>query len=105
MINGTEKRYALMLEARRLAGEVKWYAYEGMTLSLAHRARYTPDFCVLLADGTLEFHECKGTFVREAALVRLKVAATMFPFRFILAQESGRPMRFSLREIPKRQGS
>ncbi len=88
IMNATEKRYASELEARKLAGEIRWWKFEGITLRIANGARYTPDFAILTNENALEFHEVKGAFVREAAIVRLKVAASLFPFRFILVQFS-----------------
>lgn len=82
-MTGLEKRWAAALDARQTDGEVEWYGFECATLKLAGDTRYTPDFMVMLADGTLEFHETKG-FMEEAAFVRIKVAADKFPFRFVL---------------------
>ena len=63
-------------------------------------AFFAPDFLVQLADGTLELHEVKG-FHREAGIVRLKVAADMFPFACKLVE--ARPKRegggWDVREI------
>lgn len=78
-MNGMERKYALLLEARKRAGEVAGYWFEGATFRLGDSARYTPDFLVQLADGTMELHETKG-FMREAARVRLQVCARMYPF-------------------------
>lgn len=68
--------------------------FEGITLELGTGARYTPDFyCSYLNDtedqpNFTTFFEVKGGFIREASLVRLKVAARQFPeFTFILAQK------------------
>lgn len=82
-----ETEYSYELEARRRAGELLWWGFEAMTLRLADRTRYTPDFAVLKLAGEdgerwLEFHEVKG-FWRDDARVKIKVAAEMFPFRFI----------------------
>lgn len=85
-MNKTEARYAEVLEARRRAGEVREYAFELVTLKLGHDCRWTPDFVVILADGTLELHEVKGGFEREDALVKRKVAAAQTPFRIVFAQ-------------------
>lgn len=87
-MNRTEAAYDLVLAARMRAGEVVWYEYEGITLKLAPDCRYTPDFAVMLADGTIEMHECKG-FMREDALVKLKVAAENFPFPILLVKRKG----------------
>jgi hypothetical protein len=56
--------------------------YEPMKLRLADGSYYTPDFGVLTRDCLFELHETKG-FWREAAKVRIKVAAELFPFKFI----------------------
>lgn len=85
-MNKTEQRYAEVLEARRLAGEVREYTYELVTLKLGQDCRWTPDFTVILSDGTLELHECKGAFEREDAKVKRKVAAAQTPFRIVFAQ-------------------
>ena len=84
-MNGTETRYALILEARKRAGEVREYHYEAVTLKIAHDCRYTPDFLVVLADGTVELHETKGR-MRDDALVKLKVCVRLYPFPVRLAR-------------------
>ncbi|MEN6664389.1 MAG: DUF1064 domain-containing protein [Phycisphaerae bacterium] len=89
-MNKTEAEYAQMLEARRVSGEILWWAYEAMTLKLADNTRYTPDFLLMLADGSLEVHETKGGFIREDGWLKLKVAAGMFPFRFFLCQKQAK---------------
>jgi hypothetical protein len=80
--NRTEAEYAALLESRKIAGEIAWYAFEGVTFKLAADTRYTPDFAVMLADGRMEMHEVKG-FWRDDAKIKIKVAAEMFPFRFV----------------------
>jgi len=80
-MNGTEKRYAATLDARLLAGEIAWYVFESITLKLADDTRYTPDFAVMLPDGSFEFHEVKG-FALEDSVVKWKVAGERFPFVF-----------------------
>lgn len=81
-MNRTEAAYAQHLEARRAAGEVAWFKFEGMKLRLADNTFYSPDFAVMLAGGDLEIHEVKG-FWADDARVKIKVAADMYPFRFI----------------------
>ena len=85
-MNRTEAAYALVLEARRQAGEVAWWEFEGITMKLADDTRYTPDFAVMLANGEMEMHETKG-FMRDDAWVKLKIAAKQFPFRFWLVRK------------------
>lgn len=87
------------LELRRLAGEVSWYAFEPMRLKLAEYTQngkertiwYKPDFAALVrsegdcgqpCDSHLEYFEVKGHW-REAARVRIKMAASQYPFRFV----------------------
>lgn len=102
-MNKTEERYASHLEQRKLAGEIEWYAYEPWRLRIAdgENAFYAPDFGVMLSDGTVECHETKAgtidkktgqlkTMSEEAARVRIKVAASTHPFRFVLAVERPR---------------
>jgi len=59
-----------------------WHRFEGITLKLAADTRYTPDFVVQTVSGQIELHECKGHW-RDDARVKIKVAAAMYPFRFI----------------------
>lgn len=82
-MNELERAYSELLRGREIKGEVAWFGYESMTFKLAPDTRYTPDFAVMLADGTIELHECKG-FFRDDARVKIKVAAAMFPFCFIV---------------------
>lgn len=80
-MNSWEREYAHILECQRLAGVIQWWAFEPMKLRLATGAYYKPDFG-LLTNGVLSFVEIKGMW-REAARVRIKVAAEHFPFIFI----------------------
>jgi hypothetical protein len=85
-MNGTERKYAEILELRKKAGEILDAKYEGITLKLADGSRYTPDFFVTFP-GHIECHETKGGLFREAARVRLLVAAEQFwQFRFVLVR-------------------
>ena len=81
-MNKTEAAYAGLLETRKQLGEVAWYRFEGLKLRLADNTFYTPDFAVMLADGSMECHEVKGHWVDDAR-VKIKVAAEQYPFRFI----------------------
>lgn len=96
--NKTERRYADVLALRKLANEVEWYRFEGLKVRLADGAFYTPDYAVMLADGTLECHEVKAgkldkatglimMLCEEASKVRVKVAAEMYPIAFVFAVE------------------
>jgi hypothetical protein len=82
-MNKWETLYASVLEGNQRAGLIVWYEFEPMRLRLADRSFYKPDFCVIGADGTVNFFEIKG-FWREASRVRIKVAARLFPWaRFV----------------------
>lgn len=78
-MNGLEKAWSLVLQERKHAGEIVEYWYEPMSLRLGRpRCSYKPDFMTVDNHGYVEFHECKG-FMKEAANVRIKVAAEKFP--------------------------
>ena len=81
-LNRTEAAYAAHLGVLHRAGEVLWHKFEGLKFRLADNTFYTPDFAVMRADGSLEAHEVKG-FWTEDARVKVKVAASLYPIRFI----------------------
>lgn len=81
-MNKTEAEYAGILEVRKRVGEIADYWFECFTFKLAQDCRLTPDFVVMMPDGVLELHEVKG-FWEGDAIVKAKVAAEKFPFRFI----------------------
>lgn len=87
-MNKTEAEYAGMLELRKRAGEIAWYAFEPFKIRLADRTFYDIDFGVMLADGRLEVHEVKGGFITDDGRVKLKVAAEHFPAQFFLCQKA-----------------
>jgi hypothetical protein len=87
-MNKTETAYAMNLELRRRAGEVVWFKFEGIKFRLADNTFYTPDFVVMLASGELEAHEVKGHW-QDDARAKIKIAADMYPLRFIAV----RPLR------------
>ena len=91
-MNKTEQAYAATLDARRHAGEVAWFKFEGVKLRLADNTFYTPDFAVMLGDGALEMHEVKG-FWQDDARAKIKIAADMYPMRF-----------FAIQVKPKKEG-
>lgn len=81
-MNGLEQAYAKHLDLRVRLGKVRFYHFESIKFRLADRTWYTPDFAVYLPDGRVEFHEVKG-FWRDDARIKIKVAAELFPFRFV----------------------
>lgn len=80
-MNKTEAEYAAFLNLREKAGEIQWWKFEGLKLRLADKTFYTPDFAVMAADGVIECHEVKGHW-QDDARVKIKVAASQYPFRF-----------------------
>lgn len=84
-----EERYYEHLQQRMRRGEIAAFALKPEKLRLADGAYYTPDFRVILPDGSVEFHETKG-FMREAARVRLRAAAEMHPYTFLLVYAKDR---------------
>jgi hypothetical protein len=85
-MNKTEAAYSQHLEGMKIAGVVLWFEFEAVTLRLADRTRYTPDFAVLLATGAFELHEVKGHW-QDDARVKIKLAAERFPFRFLAVRK------------------
>lgn len=85
--NGTEKAYAAHLEGWKRSGGLLWYAFEGVKVRLADNTFYTPDFAVMRSNGELEMHEVKG-FWTDDARVKIKVAASLYPFRFIAIRKT-----------------
>jgi len=81
-MNKTEQAYADHLEALRIGGEVVAWTFDALKLRLADNTFYTPDFLVQKPDDTLEVHEVKGHW-EDDARVKMKVAASLFPFRFL----------------------
>jgi hypothetical protein len=88
-MNGLETKYAEHLERLKLAGDVLWFRFEGLTFRLADRCRYTPDFVVMRPTGQIELHEIKGFFADDA-LVKIKLAAELFPFKFIAVKKEAK---------------
>lgn len=86
-MNKTEKAYADHLALLQRAGELLWFRFEGVKLRLADNTFLTVDFAVLPASGVLEMHEVKG-FMQDDANVKLKVAASSYPFVFKLIRKA-----------------
>ena len=85
-MNKTEAAYAARLESLKLAGEIADYRFECLKLRLADNTFYAPDFIVLRPDGAFEVHEVKGHW-EDDARVKIKVAAELYPFKFIAARK------------------
>lgn len=98
--SGLEEQYAAELSmrmqgARADAERVLWFGYECMKFRIAGGTYYTPDFVVAVPSG-VEIHEVKG-FMREAARVRWRACADLFPiFRWYVVKRAAR--RWSLEQ-------
>jgi hypothetical protein len=87
-MNQLERRYSLHLEALRIAGEIHAWAFEPEKFRLALKGDacfYTPDFRVLLNDGTVEFRDTKG-FMQEDALIKIKWFVSQHPYPLVVVR-------------------
>lgn len=87
-MNKTEAKYAEHLELRKRDGDVLWYHFEGVKLRLADKTFLTVDFALMRKDGLIELHDVKGGPIMEDANVKIKVAAGMYPFKFIIVRKA-----------------
>lgn len=84
-LNKTERAYLQYMGYLGYA----WIGVQNITLKLADDTRFTPDFSAVDVDGTLRFIDVKG-FQREDALIKIKVAARLFPFaQFVIVKKDG----------------
>jgi hypothetical protein len=79
-MNKTEAAYDEHLSLRH-TGDIIWHKFEAVKLRLADNTFYTCDFRRAARVGVLEMHEVKG-FMQDDANVKIKVAASIYPFRF-----------------------
>lgn len=86
-MNKLEGGYATYLEALKTQGKLSWFKFEGIKLRLADKTFYSPDFAVMLSNGEIEMHEVKG-YMMDDANVKIKVAAELYPFRFMLVKKA-----------------
>lgn len=93
-MNKTEAAFSDELRRMQSVGEILWWQWDCMTLRLADRTHYHPDFAVLYADGTLVLIDTKGctkkdgkyrAFCEEDAWLKLKILAENFPIYFAVA--------------------
>lgn len=93
-MNSVESKYNDHLQSLVDTKKVAWFKYEGLKFKLADKTFFTPDFVVMLPDGSIELHEIKGTTKNKAtgkskpfvhddgSTIKTKVAADQFPFKF-----------------------
>lgn len=103
-MNATERQYAEILEARKAAGDVIDWQFEAVKFKIADNCFYTPDFQVMLADGTIEYIDAKGGGpIDDKSIVKVKCAAEKFwQFRFVVEQKLSKKDAAKLNLIWKR---
>ena len=87
VMNKTELKFSIRLQALKAAGEILAYHYEALKFVVVPglpnkrtAVHYTPDFVVQRADCELEMIDVKGSAGwEEAARVRIRAAADRFP--------------------------
>lgn len=79
VMNRTESAYGKVLARLKGTGEILDYWFESVKLKIGEKCFYTPDFLVMLPDGTLEIHEVKGRMMDDAQ-VKLRAVRDKFPF-------------------------
>jgi hypothetical protein len=77
-MNKTEAAWADQLELLKKADKIIDWRFNSVRFRLGDGAYYKPDFFVIYPDH-FELHEVKG-FWREAAKVRIKTAAELYPW-------------------------
>ncbi|MFQ1017915.1 DUF1064 domain-containing protein [Gilliamella sp. BG7] len=90
-MNKTETEYYQHLKTLEQANEIIWFKFEGLKFKLANNTTYTPDFVVMNKDGLIELHEVKG-FWMDDARVKIKVAADMYPFKFLAIKKKAKKL-------------
>jgi hypothetical protein len=82
-LNKTERAYHEYLKLKRY----DWLGVQCVTLKLADDTRLTPDFAYI-TNGMFYLVDVKG-FQREDALIKMKVAARMFPWaQFLIVKKT-----------------
>lgn len=95
-MNKTELRYSTILDVMRKAGVIVSWGFEAVKLRLADLTFYTPDFMVICSDGSIEFHEVKGSWKaqhQDDSRVKIKVAAEQHQWARFTSYEFSRKRR------------
>lgn len=89
--SNAERLYAQHLAVRQVAREIIGWRRAPLTIRLADKTTYTPDFLVAFPDGSLEIVEVKG-HEREDDRIKFNTAAELLPwiaFRMVRRRGSG----------------
>lgn len=100
-MNKTEKRFAMGLDFMRESRTIKAWDFEPERFRLADRTFLKIDFRVTLANDQNVFVETKGGFIRDDAIVKVKVVAEHHPYAFFLAIYEGG--RWDIKRLPSRR--
>lgn len=88
-----ERRYAVYLDQQKLAGAIKWWAFERIKIKIAKNTHITLDFFVLTDLDELQARDTKADrkAVTDDALAKTKVAAELcpWPFFFVYPRDDG----------------
>jgi len=93
-MNRTEAAFVEELKRMQTVGEIVWWRWDCLTLRMADRTHYHPDFAVLYADGLLRLIDTKGCttkdgkykpFCEEDATLKMKIVADQFPIVIAIA--------------------
>jgi len=103
-MNKTETEYSEILENDP---DVHQWWFEPMSVRLSHPpegqpATYSPDFLVLMVDGTTFIDDVKAAFRDRAGDVRVKAAAELFPlwrWRMVIKQRKKDGGGFVIKEV------
>ena len=82
-----ERRYMAYLEQQKLAGAIKWWAFELIKIRIAKNTSITMDFFVMTDLDELQARDTKAhrKAVTDDALAKTKVAAELCPWAFFYA--------------------
>jgi hypothetical protein len=88
-----EERYAAYLDQQKLAGAIKWWAFERIKIKVAKNTHITLDFFVMTDLDELQARDTKANrkAVTDDALAKTKVAAELcpWPFFFVYPRDDG----------------
>jgi len=101
-----EQQWAWALTQEKQQHIIHDFYFEQVTLYLSDpqrgtkRVSYTPDFVVIMTDGSTRIDEIKGPFIREDSELKFKIAADRFPwFHWRMIQIDKRGVRV-IRDLP-----
>jgi hypothetical protein len=101
VMNNLEKDFHVSyLSGLEQTGEIGLIRYEGITLPIAHRCTYTPDYIAETPEGQTLLWEVKAPHrFKNAGILKLKFAAAQYPeYQFYLAEKKNK--KWTVKLIP-----